>query len=525
MNLVNTYHGSTPYEVITAIIDDLAAYNLENPAVMDIGAGSGQVLQRLAQPSKRYAIEKNFQLRELMGSDSFLIATDFNTTTLIDKLVDVVYSKPPSQLWEAWATKIITEANASLVYLVLPDSWQQSEAIQRSLSARRAKHEIITSFTLNNHPLSVVRVKLGVIRKNRSMTDTIAQSVKPFDAWFDAEFPLGLPESAASDYSLRASYATTATEIAKSAKQEGKDVIVALADSYDSQMNTLLQAYKTLLTVDKRVLCALNVNVSGVKTQLENNINGIKDGYWKALFEYFDVINKRLCTSHRKKLKTYLNSHTSIEYGQSMAHEVILWAIKHANDNQATQLTDLVTKLVEETSVAPYKSNVRTFKREQWRYLATKENTMKFKLELQFVVDSYCGMQTDSTLYKNGYNLLNDLLIVAYSVGFDTSNTPRAEAMVWASRKKNTFYYYDHNEKKELPLMEVSAFKKGTLHLKFNQLFMCKLNVEMGRLKGWLKSPQDAATELEIDQETARDCFQSITYLGRSSVPLLANHQ
>ena len=50
---------------------------------------------------------------------------------------------------------------------------------------------------------------------------------------------------------------------------------------------------------------------------------------------------------------------------------------------------------------------------------------------------------------------------------------------------------------KSAVLLEVKAFKNRNLHVRLNQSFALALNVEYGRLKGWLKSGQHAAEELQ----------------------------
>ena len=47
------------------------------------------------------------------------------------------------------------------------------------------------------------------------------------------------------------------------------------------------------------------------------------------------------------------------------------------------------------------------------------------------------------------------------------------------------------------------------LHIKFNQQLIKMLNVEFGRLKGWIKTPKEASEELNISEQEARQCFQT----------------
>ena len=58
-------------------------------------------------------------------------------------------------------------------------------------------------------------------------------------------------------------------------------------------------------------------------------------------------------------------------------------------------------------------------------------------------------------------------------------------------------------------LCEFRAFKNGNIHMKANQEFMKALNVEAGRLNGWIKSPDEAVEELGIDRECAERAFMS----------------
>ena len=46
-------------------------------------------------------------------------------------------------------------------------------------------------------------------------------------------------------------------------------------------------------------------------------------------------------------------------------------------------------------------------------------------------------------------------------------------------------------------LFDVRAYQNGNMHLRLNQSFMLALNVEHGRLKGWLRTAKEATEELE----------------------------
>jgi len=57
--------------------------------------------------------------------------------------------------------------------------------------------------------------------------------------------------------------------------------------------------------------------------------------------------------------------------------------------------------------------------------------------------------------------------------------------------------------------MTVKAFKNRNMHIKFNQDFIRTLNVEFGRLKGWLTNHIQASEELNIPVEQTEQFFKS----------------
>jgi len=84
---------------------------------------------------------------------------------------------------------------------------------------------------------------------------------------------------------------------------------------------------------------------------------------------------------------------------------------------------------------------------------------------------------------------------------------------------KNSVFYCTNKSGEHDILFDVKAFKNRNLHLRLNQKFILALNVEHGRLKGWLRSPQEAVDELN-DPEAA-DFFKSTIQLGTGNLPLL----
>jgi hypothetical protein len=168
-----------------------------------------------------------------------------------------------------------------------------------------------------------------------------------------------------------------------------------------------------------------------------------------------------------------------------------------------------------------YKSNQRVFKDEDWRYgrAGFIKGLSRYSLELRIIAQWQGGIKPVDGFdfdYPNGlsniaHTTLNDLIVVANNLGFKcTENT---NMMLDWSNNKNQNIMLENGK----TLMNVKAFLNGNLHIKFNQDFIRKLNVEFGRLKGWLRSKEDAIKELGITEDQAAKCFNSNLQLAKDT--------
>jgi hypothetical protein len=93
-----------------------------------------------------------------------------------------------------------------------------------------------------------------------------------------------------------------------------------------------------------------------------------------------------------------------------------------------------------------------------------------------------------------------DIFTIAKNIGFDIENSVRPNNVKW-EEKKETFYFYNHTTGEDEILFDARVYLNGNIHVRFNQKFICKLNCEFGRLKGWLKFKEEAIDELQINPE------------------------
>lgn len=515
----------TTTEIINAIKANLPDQSLD---ILDVGAGDGRVLNALTENGKKYAIEKSRSLLSALNADVFVVGTDFHEQTLLDKRCDVVFSNPPYSEYEAWAEKIILEAQAKTVYLVIPRRWQSSIAIADAISLRKAKADVIlsTDFLEADRKaravVDVIKISLARSRVYDRRGEFVA-NVDPFELWFERNFPLS------SDSSVDADNLSLKEKVANELIKSG-DIVTTLEQLYQRDFAKLLSAYKAVSQIDESILKELDVNKSVLSGGLRKKVEGLKDKYWRQLFENMDRVTNRLTAQSRSAMFDVLTKNTHVDFTRSNAFAVLEWVVKNANQYYDQQLTDLYGRMIEKANVSLYKSNQKVFKDEDWRYVRQPESLSHFKLEYRVVLERVGGLSTHwlhgtSEISERAAHFLNDLCTVAYNLGFDNWGAERAESFTWRSGAKCVFHFKNSVTGKQEELFEAKAFKNGNLHIRFNQKLMCKMNVEFGRLKGWLKTKEQAAEELDVLSSEVEESFNSNKRLTLDSVLMLGYSQ
>lgn len=501
-------------------------------SMLDIGAGCGRLLMALTQ-GERYAIEKSTVLIQALDKSIAVIGTDFHQQTLVDKKVDVVTCNPPYSEYSIWAQKIISEANCALAYLILPSRWVNQQPIMEALAARKAKYTIVGNFDytqadrIARAQVDIVRVELGCLgsRFNGSYTN-----VDPFDLFFSQAFPLNAPESEVSawarkkdqeeaiDAFIRNSTAGTGGDVVK---REG--LVRILDNLYQRDLAKLMETYQAMSKIPGELLRELEVNITNVKKTLKLKIKSLKDIYWHRLFDALECITDKLASSSRKKFLERITSHTNVDFNESNALAIVIWCLKIANQYYDKQIIEVYESLSEKANVIKYKSNEKTFKDEGWRFCRSDIHLLgEYCLDYRIVLERVGGIRSnDCGLSECAVNLVDDLVTIAYNIGFDTKGNVNASSKHWSSGKAHEFYFFNHGTDKKEVLFEIRAYKNGNLHIRLNQKFIMKLNCVHGRLKGWLKGPADAVNEMDVTADIAEESFQVPLAISVKDVPML----
>lgn len=530
----------TTQEIIQTVYNDIKSENYDygrsfSVSLLDIGAGNGNIfniLENIISLNKdnekeayftKYAIEKSKILINNMSKDIFIIGTDFYQQTLIDKNVDIIFCNPPYKEYVQWTKKIIREANSKYIYLVIPSRWKENKEILETIKLRigeEKSYKILGTFDFLNAERQA-RCTVDIIKINLIIDKYDRQSnTDAFDIWFNENFKINADKEEVSKYDREQTQKEKLHSLVI-----GQNLIENMEELYNNDLKKCYETYKQIEKLDADILKELEINIPAVKEGLKLKIKGLKNLYWEELFEKLNVITDKLTSQSRKNMLEKLREHTNIDFSANNAYAIVIWAIKNANMYFDKQLCEIYKELTESKNVINYKSNKRMIE-DDWRY-CRRENHTHYILDYRIVVERWnCFNSSDygryeypNGLHKNVNDFLNDICTVAKNLGFNILCS--AFDYSWEPGKENHFYFYngDNNEL----FMSVRPYKKGTVHIKFNQNFMKKFNIEASRLNQWVKSPREFSEETDIPFNEVVNYFGKNLQIGKLDVKLLRN--
>lgn len=512
--------------------------------------------------TKYMAIEKSQTLIDAMPHDVFVVGTEFNENTLIDKRADVVFCNPPYSQYAQWTERIIKEANADYIYLVIPQRWGTNKSIMQAIKARKASVKLVGSFDFLNSEDRKARAKVSLLKvtlvKEYSRRSNSEPRIDPFDLWFNETFKVEaekVTDHFEADYKKREASKASHKENVKNALVSGRDLVSVLVELYNHELEHLLGNYKKVTELDPDILKELGVKVNALKDGLKQKISGLKALYWEEIFENLEQITSRLTSRSRDSMLKTLMANTNIDFTATNVYSVVIWAIKNANKYFDQQMIEVYDEFISEEGLKLYKSN-QHFVKDTFRYCRRdlNEKGVKYALDYRIVLHDFMDSYT-KTISANQRTKILDLAIVAKNLGFSVDSGWVANGKSFYIGEKENIYFHTPKGRKlekgtkthlgkiqevfEIPeefkhhqgyyqyqidgglyfedfvkvdddiFTTVRAFKKGTVHYQMNQKFIKKLNLEVGRLRGWIKSPAEAAEEFDITAEEANEYWNS----------------
>lgn len=519
----------TTNEIIDAFIKHVNAYQIES--LLDIGAGNGKVLNRFKkskEKDKEYgyhtdllAIEKSQPLLESLSADIGILGTDFWQQSLLDKKIDCIFSNPPYREFIEWSVKVIREANANFIYLVIPQRWKEQKQIIDAIDTRKAGFKVIGQFDFLNAEDRQARAKVDLlfiwlcdehyINATPETRNRVGVKTDPFEQWVCDFFVLDdKKKTTESQFEKAVCNEKTRKEKIENALVCGNGMIEVLDNLYRDELAFLISNYQKVAALDSELFKELEISIRSITSTLKSRIKGLKTFYWNELFENYKPLTNRLTASSRKSFIESIRRKTNIDFTASNAYAVTIWSIKNADKYLDNQMIETFERMVSSANVINYKSNDRVFKQNYYRY--QWEEHSHYKLDYRIVAERVGGLNQSAYsrdarggLSERAANFIDDLIVIANNLGFNCDDSVGKHN--FEAGKKEVFMFTKSG--KEEILITVRAYMNCNLHIKFNQKFMLAMNVEVGRLKGWIHNAQHAAEEIDERLDKVSDFFNS----------------
>lgn len=488
----------TTQEMLETLHNFMQAKGIHLDSMLDIGAGDGRILRFFEEKHSLHchAIEKSRTLIERMDSNVLVVGSDFYQTSLIEKEHDFVFCNPPYSEFKAWMMRILREANAHYIALIIPSRWKEDNEILNTIQNREGlRYEIVANRDFLDAPraaranVDIVFLTTAQSSRNKEFFANILMQ----DFKLDTLFKKLEKSSWESEKQEKEALNEECKEI------EPSDLIAFLTKRYEAQYLEFVQSLESLHNINPKILQALDINkdklIKGIKKQLQD----LKYLYWNELFNKLHSLKRRVIPKYRSYLSQEVISRAGIDFCKENIYNIVLWVIKNTNRFIELGYTEFFDFMAHRSGVSLYKSNKR-FSSDEWRYCKDKElraqpHKLDYRIVLPYLIAEYRSDDLSDVF-------LETLDSVARNLGFVLDE--------WRARELERSYNYTLRALHKghcIVFCEIKTYKNGNAHIKFNKDFMCALNIAVGKLHNWIKNKAEAKEEFKCSDELIDEVF------------------
>lgn len=492
---------------------EIVCQHFKGGSILDIGCGTARLKQFLKEKGKEpeyFGIEKSEILLNQLPADVYILGTDFNNCTLIDKKVHTIFCNPPYSEFENWTNRIIREGNFYEAFLIIPERWKDNAAIQESLKAADVTALSLVSLDFLNAERQA-RAKINIVKLSKNKNEWSEKYIDPFNLWFETTFKTNTDK-----IKNEWEYDDEQREKIKNQLVSAPNKIEALVNLYNEEMNRLYGSFKAICALDAETLKDIGVDTLKVRESLKYKIEHTKILYWHIVFNYLDEITTRLTYDARDELFKKFDRLNQVDFNESNIRSVVIWVLKNASSLFDDQLVKLYKTFTQPDNIIKYKSNQRVFKRDEWynNHFDRDSTVSHYCLSYRIICDR---LYFRSSTWRGGYEIdrgkaqtiVDDLCAIAYNLGFVSASKD-----IPKSFGEKYYILMPDGE----PLIEFKFYQNGNTHLKLDKEFAKALNVEVARLLGWIRDKSEIKDEFPDEMADGAE-----KYFGRSFTISLNN--
>lgn len=514
----------TTKDMIYPIFQHYKLHNGEINVFLDIGCGTCNFFKFMKEFYNKensnvsffdyQVMEKSKILIDQLPKDTIVLGTDFNSNTLLDKNVDAIFCNPPYSEYKKWTHRILKESSAKYIYMVIPERWNNDAEIMQTIKDVNTKYEILGSFDFL-HAERSARAVVDVVLFN----NVYRPKNKSFDDWFDETFKMRNKEQ-----KLKYDWEKERKEEQEIKNQlvGGKNKVEILVNSYDYKLKTLYDHFKAITSLDVDILESIGVTKNSVMESLKSKISGLKNVYWRVVFDELDEITSRLTSATKEKLYKRFQGLLTVDFTPENIYSLVAWVCKNSSAYYDEQLIELYKMFTTPENIIKYKSNQKVFQRDNWGRF--DNNMTHYCLSYRIICDRLY-FKSSYSYYNNeiskssSQTIIKDLCAIAHNLGFIAKEWEYPETF------GEKYYIWMDNKK---PLMEFKVYQNGNTHIKLDKEFAKAMNVEVSRLLGWIRDKTDISKDFPDEMAKGAEKYFKVNYnvcLANSNIKLLTKEK
>jgi hypothetical protein len=390
--------------------------------------------------------------------------------------------------------------------MVIPRRWKDNQEIGDALKFRDAKFRTVGEFSFADAEDRAARAIVDLVQiqfQNAAWESLFDEQFAELKTKYEAATGNGGNSGDDDDTSASKRESEEEKRAAKfGGLVLGSNFVAAMVELYKADLANIQKNYEAVYQLDPGLMKEFGITPKSICECLKLRMKGLKSLYWQELISRMSEITDRLTAKRRNKIFEKLNSNGSVDFTASNVYAVVVWILKNAAEHIDGQLIETYEQMIDKANCHNYKSNKRVFTYDRWRY--QDEKPSHIYLDYRIVISRYRAIDPTwggkARIGESAADFLRDLLTVANNLRFSCStNDPRLvhwnSDTGWHPGKPQEFFCV-YKGKREV-LFEAKLHLNGNIHLRLNQKFALAINVEFGRLKGWVHSKETAATELQ----------------------------